>query len=80
MVTKLTIKKKFAVALMAYAVLGILIWTTLSDEPVRLFSANVRLRTGTLLIVGLFAFRSALYYWRTRIEEDDARNKPVERC
>jgi len=45
-----TIKKKFVRALVAYAVLGVLAWTTLSNEPIRVFNGNVRLRTGTLLI------------------------------
>ncbi|MFZ1131374.1 MAG: hypothetical protein WCA97_17010 [Terriglobales bacterium] len=66
----MTIKKKFVLALVAYVVLGILAWTTLSDEPIRIFDANVKLRTGTLIILGLFAFRAALYFWRTRIEEE----------
>jgi asparagine N-glycosylation enzyme membrane subunit Stt3 len=74
----LTIKKKFVLALIAYAVLGILAWTTLSDEPIRVFNANVRLRTGTLLILGLFAFRAALYFWRTRIEEERENVKPAD--
>ena len=74
----MTIKKKFVLALIAYAVLGILIWTTLSDEPIRIFNGNIRLRTGTLLIVGLFAFRSVLYYWRTRIEEERERSGSAE--
>ena len=52
-----TIKKKFVLALVAYAVLGILAWTTLSDEPIQILNANIRLRTGTLLILGLFAFK-----------------------
>jgi hypothetical protein len=65
-----TIKKKFVLALAAYAVLGILAWFTLSDEPIRLLNANIKLRTGTLLVLGLFAFRAAIYFWRTRIEED----------
>jgi asparagine N-glycosylation enzyme membrane subunit Stt3 len=73
-----TIKKKFVLALIAYAVLGVLAWTTLSDEPIRVFNANVRLRSGTLLVLGLFAFRAALYYWRTRIEEERAGAKPAE--
>ena len=68
----MTIKKKFVLALIAYALLGVLAWTTLSDDPIRVFSANVRLRTGTLMILGLFAFRAALYFWRTRIEEERA--------
>jgi hypothetical protein len=72
-----TVKKKFVLALVAYAALGVLAWTTLSDEPIHLLNANIRLRTGTLLILGLFAFRAALYFWRMRIEEEqDA--KPSE--
>jgi hypothetical protein len=74
----LTIKKKFGLSLVAYAVLGVLAWTTLSDEPIRVFNANVRLRTGTLLILGLFAFRAAMYYWRTRIEKERAGAKPAD--
>ena len=73
-----TIKKKFVLALIAYAVLGVLAWTTLSDEPIRVLDWNLRLRSGTLLILGLFAFRAALYYWRTRIEEERAGAKPAD--
>jgi hypothetical protein len=69
----LTIRKKFGLALIAYGVLGVLAWTTLSDEPIQVFNANVRLRTGTLVVLGLFAFRAALYFWRTRIEEERER-------
>jgi hypothetical protein len=65
----LTIKKKFALALAAYAVLGVLAWTTLSDEPVQVFDLNLKLRTVTLMILGLLVFKSALFYWRTKIEE-----------
>jgi hypothetical protein len=36
--TDVTIKKKFVLALIAYAVLGVLAWTTLSDEPIRVFN------------------------------------------
>ena len=74
----MTTKKKFVLALVAYAVLGILAWTTLSDEPIQILNANIRLRTGTLLILGLFAFRAALYYWRTRIEDERANVKTVD--
>jgi hypothetical protein len=73
-----TIKKKFVLSLIAFAVLGILAWTTLSDEPIQVFNGNVRLRTGTLIILGLFAFRSALYFWRTRIEEERADTKSAD--
>jgi len=73
-----TIKRKFVLALLAYAALGVLAWTTLSNEPIHLLNANIRLRTATLLILGLFAFRATLYFWRTRIEEEQARAKPTE--
>jgi cysteine sulfinate desulfinase/cysteine desulfurase-like protein len=69
----LTIKKKFVLALIAYGVLGVLAWTTLSNEPIRVFETNVNLRSGTLVVLGLFAFRAALYFWRTRIEEEQER-------
>jgi hypothetical protein len=65
----LTVKRKFVLALIAYVVLGVLAWTTLSDDPIQIFNGNLRLRTVTLLIVGLFAFKSIMFYWRTRIEE-----------
>ena len=74
----MTIKKKFVLALVAYAVLGVLAWTTLSDEPIRVFDFSVKLRTGTLLILGLFAFKAALYFWRTRIEEERESAKPAD--
>ena len=40
---------RLAVALIAYVVLGVLTWTTISDT---------RIRAGTLVILGLFAFKS----------------------
>jgi hypothetical protein len=73
-----TIKKKFVLALIAYAVLGVLAWTTLSDEPIRVFNGNVNLRAATLVILGIFAFRSVLYFWRTRIEEERESAKPAD--
>ena len=74
----MAIKKKFVLALIAYAVLGVLVVSTLSDEPIRIFEFNVRLRTGTLLILGLFALRVALHFWRTRNEERQGDSRPVD--
>jgi len=65
-----TVKRKFALALIAYAVLGVLAWTTLSDDAIPILGLNLKLRAGTLLILGMFALRSVLYFWRTRIEEE----------
>ena len=75
---KLTIRKKFGLALAAYAALGVLAWMTLSDEAIPVSGWNLKLRTGTLLILGMLAFKSALFYWRTRIEEERENAKPVE--
>jgi hypothetical protein len=74
----LTIKKKFVLALIGYAAFGVLAWTTLSDEPVRIFNGSVRLRSATLVILGLLALRTALHYWRTRIEEERENAKPAD--
>jgi hypothetical protein len=68
----LTIKKKFVLALVAYGVLGVLAWTTLSDQAIPISGWNLKLRTGTLLILGLLVFKSSLFYWRTRIEDEQA--------
>jgi len=73
-----TIKKKFLLALMAYAALGVLAWTTLSDEPIHLLNANIRLRTDAAEFWDCLRFGRRLYYWRTRIEEEQARAKPTE--
>ena len=40
---------RLAVALVAYVVLGVLAWTTITDT---------RIRAGTLVVLGLFAFKS----------------------
>jgi hypothetical protein len=67
----LNIKRKLVLAGLAYGALASLAWLTLSNDSVRVFSLDVRLRTATLLIVGLFAFKTLLHFWRVRIEEAD---------
>jgi hypothetical protein len=65
----LDIRKKFVVAMIAFAVLGLLAGTTLSNDPIPIFGTVIRLRTATFLILGLFALRTAIAFWRLRIEE-----------
>ena len=65
----MTVKRKFVLALAAYAVLGVLAWTTLSDEAIPVLGLNLKLRAVTLVILGMFAFKSLMFFWRTRIEE-----------
>ncbi|MGA9568068.1 MAG: hypothetical protein WBS19_21265 [Candidatus Korobacteraceae bacterium] len=40
---------RLAVSMIAYVVLGVLTWTTITDP---------KLRAGTLVVLGLFAFKS----------------------
>jgi hypothetical protein len=71
----LDIRKKLALGLAAYAGLGLLAWNTLSNDPVPVFNTEIRLRSVTLIVLGLFAFRTLLHYWRVRIEEADAKRQ-----
>jgi hypothetical protein len=71
----LNIKQKLVLALTAFAGLAALAWTTLSDEPIQVFDFQVRLRTVTLVVLGLFAFRTLLHFYRLRIEDADAKRR-----
>ena len=73
----LNIKLKLALALAAYAVLAFLVWQTLSNEPIRIFEFEVRLRTATLVVLGLFVFKTLLYFWRVKLEEADEKRRGV---
>ena len=55
---------------MAYAMLGLLAWLTLSNDAIRVFGLEIRLRTGTFMVLGLFALRQPLYFGGCRIEEE----------
>ena len=56
-------KKRLSFALAAYALLGLLIWTTMSDLPVKVGSSQISIRGLTLAIVAFFAVRTLLN-WR----------------
>ncbi len=63
-------------ALAAYAAIGFLSWQTLSDQPISVGSSfHISLRGVTLVVLGLFAFRTLMYFWRRRIEEQNARRQ-----
>jgi hypothetical protein len=65
----LDIKKKFVLAMIAFAVLALLAGTTLSNDAIPIFGTEIRLRTATFLVLGFFAVRTAMTFWRMRIEE-----------
>ena len=70
----MSLKQKLLLALTAYAALGFLAWQTLGDEPLQVGQyLHVGLRTLTLVILGLFAFRT-LMIWR-RDDDEDASDK-----
>ena len=69
------INKRFGLTLAAFAILGILAWTTLSGQPFELLGVAISLRTGTLVILGMFALRAVLYFVRARLERDDAKDE-----
>ncbi len=52
--------KKFPVALALYAILAVLAWFTL-DSSVSIGGREVPLRAVTLLLLGLFAFRTWIH-------------------
>jgi hypothetical protein len=71
----LQLKQKLILALTAYVALGFLAWQTLSNEPITVGSFHASLRALTLVILGVFAFRTLMGFWRMRIEDENARRK-----
>lgn len=57
-------RKRFGIALAAYVLLGLLIWTTMSDVPIRIAGGQISIRGLTLAIVVFFAVRTLLH-WRS---------------
>ena len=68
--------KRFWVAMIAFALLGVLEWSTLSPETVRVVNGpsgepllDVSIRGVALMVLVLFAFRSWIHYRREMLEE-----------
>ena len=60
-------------ALAAYVLLGLLVWTTMSNVPIRIAGGQISIRGLTLAILAFFAVRTALH-WKsgeTRIQDED---------
>ena len=78
------LKRKFGLAMAAYALLGLAAWFTLDDTPFRLFDVvAIKFRAATLVVLGGFALKSAIYWWRCKIEEEDSqreREGPAEQA
>jgi len=55
-------QKRFWIALVVYALLGLLIWTTIDDVPIRIGGGKIGIRALTLAIVAFFAVRTVLHW------------------
>jgi hypothetical protein len=64
-------RKRLGVALALYAVLGILIWTTMSDIPVRIAGGAISIRALPLAMLAFFAVRTVLHWKAEEIRDQD---------
>ena len=68
--------KRFWIAMIAFAALGVLEWTTLSPETIRVVNGpggqpmlDVSIRGVALMVLALLAFRSWIHNRREALEE-----------
>jgi hypothetical protein len=68
--------KRFWIAMSAFVLLGVLEWTTLSPETIRVVNGpngepllDVSIRGVALMVLALLAFRSWIHYRREILEE-----------
>ncbi len=69
-------RKRFYVALAIYAVLGLLIWTTMVDVPLPVGNGSIGIRSLTLMVLALFAVRTVLH-WRAEQIRDEQDKEEV---
>jgi len=63
-------RKRLGVALALYAVLGALIWATMSDVPVRIAGGSISIRALPLVVVAFFAIRTLLHWKAEQIRAE----------
>ena len=63
--------RKFGLALAVFVALGVLAWTTLSNDPIQIGDFSISLRAATLCILGLFAVRTGLHFLRSKREKPE---------
>jgi hypothetical protein len=63
--------KRLVFAVAAYVLLGLLIWTTMSDVPIRIAGGQISIRGLTLAIVAFFAVRTLLHWRSQQAKTDD---------
>jgi hypothetical protein len=68
-------RRKYGVSLVAFAILGLLAWLTLSNDPFVVHDSifgefiHVHFRTAVLAVLALLAFMTTVAFWRATIEE-----------
>jgi hypothetical protein len=72
-------QKKIYVALAIYAVLGLLVWITMSDVPLPIAGVGVSIRRLTLGILALFAARTVLHWRAEQIRAEREHEPPSEK-
>jgi len=68
-------RKRFGVALAVYVLLGLLIWTTMSDVPIRIAGGQISIRGLTLAIVAFFAMRTLLHWKSEHARPEDEKEE-----
>ena len=63
--------KRFWLALGMFAVLAMLAWTLMSDEPIGIAGGHISFRGLTLVILGFFAARTVLHWKASRIRAEN---------
>jgi hypothetical protein len=64
-------RKRFYIALAVYAVLGLIVWMTMSGEPVYVGSRQISFRWVTIMILAFFAVRTMLHWKAEQIRAKD---------
>ncbi len=63
--------RRFRIALVIYAALAILIWTTMDGTPVPVAGGQISLRGLTLAVLAFFVVRTVLHWKAQQIREQD---------
>jgi hypothetical protein len=64
-------RKRLGIALALYAVLGVLIWTTMSDVPVEIPGGSISLRALPIAVLAIFALRTVFHWKAEQIRAED---------
>ena len=62
-------RKRFYVAIAIYAGLAALIWVTMEDVPLPVGNGQVGIRSLTLIVLAVFAVRTALHFRAEQIRD-----------